>query len=177
MKYQPYTVRNARPEEFEAVGQLMVRVYSQLDGFPKADEQPAYYRTLAKVGDFTAKPLTELLVAESGDLKICGALVYFGDMQFYGSGGSAPREKNAAGFRLLAVDNAFRGAGIGKLLVQACIKKARESHRGQLVIHTTKSMLTAWKMYENMGFQRSEDLDFRQGDLPVFGFRLLLNNP
>ncbi len=177
MKHPPYTIRNARPEEFEAVGQLMVQVYSQLQGFPKANDQPAYYRTLAKVGDFTAKPLTEILVAVSGDSKICGALVYFGDMQFYGSGGSAPREKNAAGFRLLAVDSAFRGAGIGKLLVQACIKKAMEINRRQLIIHSTKSMLTAWKMYENMGFQRSEDLDFLQGDLPVFGFRLMLSSP
>jgi len=29
-------------------------------------------------------------------------------------------------------------------------------------------------MYENLGFKRSEDLDFMQGELPVFGFRLLL---
>jgi len=177
MKHQPYEIRNAVPGEFEAVGQLMVQVYSQLDGFPKPTEQPAYYRTLANVGDFTSKPETELLVAVSQDQKICGALVYFGDMQYYGSGGIATRENNAAGFRLLAVDSAHRGGGIAKLLVQACIQKARESHREQLVIHTTKSMLTAWKMYENMGFRRSEDLDFLQGGLSVFGFRLLLSNP
>jgi hypothetical protein len=35
-------------------------------------------------------------------------------------------------------------------------------------------MQTAWKMYEGIGFQRSADLDFIQGQLPVFGFRLLL---
>jgi len=29
-------------------------------------------------------------------------------------------------------------------------------------------------MYERMGFKRSEDLDFTQGELPVFGFRLLI---
>jgi hypothetical protein len=27
-------------------------------------------------------------------------------------------------------------------------------------------------MYEHAGFKRSTDLDFMQGDLPVFGFRL-----
>jgi len=36
------------------------------------------------------------------------------------------------------------------------------------------AMFTAWKMYETMGFKRSEDLDFKQGALPVFGFRLAL---
>jgi hypothetical protein len=35
-------------------------------------------------------------------------------------------------------------------------------------------MLIAWKMYENFGFERSVDLDFLQGELAVFGFRLLL---
>jgi len=29
-------------------------------------------------------------------------------------------------------------------------------------------------MYKNLGFKRSEDLDFMPGELPVFGFRLLL---
>jgi hypothetical protein len=36
------------------------------------------------------------------------------------------------------------------------------------------AMQTAWKMYENLGFKRSDDLDFTQGELPVFGFRLKL---
>jgi GNAT superfamily N-acetyltransferase len=174
MKHPSYTVRNAKSEEFEAVGQLMVKVYSQLEGFPQAYEQPEYYRTLTNVGDFTAKPDTELIVAVSRDGKIDGALVYFGDMQYYGSGGSATWEKNAAGFRLLAVDSARRGTGIGKLLVQACIDRAKASKRDQVIIHSTKSMLIAWKMYENFGFERSVDLDFLQGELAVFGFRLRL---
>jgi hypothetical protein len=44
----------------------------------------------------------------------------------------------------------------------------------QVVIHITMAMQTAWKMYNNLGFKRSEDLDFMQGGLPVFGFRLKL---
>jgi hypothetical protein len=35
-------------------------------------------------------------------------------------------------------------------------------------------MQIAWKMYEGLGFQRAEELDFMQGNLPVFGFRLPL---
>jgi sugar lactone lactonase YvrE len=44
------------------------------------------------------------LVAVSSDNKIAGGVVYFSDMQYYGSGGTATKEHNAAGFRLLAVD-------------------------------------------------------------------------
>lgn len=175
MTSQECIVRNAKPEEFEEIGKLMVQVYSQLEGFPKEDEQPAYYKMLANIGELTKKPETELLVAVSVDNKIEGGVVYFGDMQYYGSGGTATNERNAAGFRLLAVDVSARGKGIGKLLTNECISKAKEKNLSQVIIHSTKAMQTAWKMYEDMGFKRSEDLDFLQGELPVFGFRLFLD--
>lgn len=152
----------------------MVEVYSQLDGFPNESEQPEYYQMLANIGELTKKPETELLVAVSSKGKIGGAVVYFSDMSFYGSGGSATKEANASGFRLLAVEPAARGRGIGKLLTNECIRKAREKEDLQVIIHTTKAMQTAWAMYEKLGFKRSEDLDFMQGNLPVFGFRLSL---
>jgi GNAT superfamily N-acetyltransferase len=167
-----YIVRNAKPHEFEELGKLMVLVYSQLEGFPKETEQPVYYKMLANIGEFVAKPETELLVAVSPDNKISGGVVYFGDMKQYGSGGTATQEQNASGFRLLAVDPSMRGFGIGKLLTNECIKKAKDKKLGQVIIHSTKVMQTAWKMYEDLGFKRSEDLDFMQGELPVFGFRL-----
>jgi GNAT superfamily N-acetyltransferase len=174
MNNQEYTVRNAKHGEFDEIGKLMVAVYSQLDGFPKESEQPSYYKMLADIGDLTIKPETELLVAVSKEGKIAGAVVYFSDMQYYGSGGTATKELNASGFRLLAVDPLTRGYGIGKLLVMECIRKARDQKLSQVIIHTTMAMQVAWKMYETLGFKRSEDLDFMQGNLPVFGFRLLL---
>ena len=174
MSKQEYTVRNATTGEFEEIGKLMVQVYSQLEGFPKESEQPNYYKMLAHVGELTNKPETELLVAVSSDSKIAGAVVYFSDMKYYGSGGTATKEQNASGFRLLAVDPLTRGQGIGKLLTKECIRKAKNKQLCQVIIHTTMAMQAAWKMYENLGFKRSEDLDFMQGELPVFGFRLSL---
>lgn len=152
----------------------MVDVYSELDGFPNALEQPAYYQMLANIGKQTEKPHTELLVAVSSEGSIGGAVVYFSDMKQYGSGGTATLEKNASGFRLLAVDPKTRGQGIGKHLTLKCIEKAREIENRQVIIHTTKAMQIAWNMYEKLGFVRSEDLDFMQEELPVFGFRLRL---
>lgn len=167
-------VRSARPDEFPAIGELMVAVYSRLDGFPDPAEQPEYYRMLANVGDLTSRPQTQLLVAVSPDDDLYGAVVFFGDMARYGSGGTATQETDAAGFRLLAVDPSGRGRGVGRRLTLACIDRARRLGRSQVVIHTTAAMQTAWGMYERMGFRRSEDLDFMQEALPVFGFRLHL---
>lgn len=174
MTKSKFTIRNAKPNEFSEIGKLLVNVYSQLDGFPKQMEQPDYYKLLENIGEFTNKPDTELLVAVSSQGTIGGAIVYFSDMKYYGSGGSATKVKNASGFRLLAVDHSARGIGIGRLLTNECIRKAKEKKHSLIVIHTTKAMQIAWRMYENMGFERSEDLDFMQGELSVFGFRLKL---
>jgi ribosomal protein S18 acetylase RimI-like enzyme len=176
MIIKEYVIRNANPDEFQKIGDLMVQVYSQLEGFPKKEEQPDYYDMLANIGVLTKKPETELLIAVSNDGMIGGGVVYFGDMKYYGSGGTATMEKQASGFRLLAVDTTLRGNGIGKLLTIECIQKAKNKKQDKIVIHTTKAMQVAWKMYEKLGFKRSEDLDFMQGDLSVFGFTLMLKN-
>ncbi len=169
-----FSVRDAREEEFETVGKLMVHAYSTLEGFLKVEEHPNYYNTLANIGELTKKPATELLVAISESGHIGGAVVLFSDMVQYGSGGTATQEKNSAGFRFLAVDNAMRGTGVGKLLTNECINRAKQRGLKQVIIHTTMAMMNAWKMYEKIGFKRSEDLDFRQGELQVFGFRYTL---
>jgi GNAT superfamily N-acetyltransferase len=172
---EEFTIRAARQDEFAELGRLMVRVYGQLEGFPKEHEQPNYYKMLSNIGELTHKPETELLVAISPDNKIAGGVVYFSDMQYYGSGGVATKEQHASGFRLLAVDPLSQGKGIGKALVNECIKKARARNHSQVIIHSTKAMQTAWKMYEALGFNRAAELDFMQGELPVFGFRLALS--
>ncbi|WP_291286021.1 GNAT family N-acetyltransferase [Flavobacterium sp.] len=171
-----YTIRNAFSSEFEEIGKLLISVYSQLEGFPKENEQPNYYKMLANIGDFTHYPQTELLVAVDENNTLFGAVIYFNDMQYYGSGGIATQEQNSAGFRLLGVATTARGKGIGKLLTQECIQKAALNKRTQVIIHSTLAMKTAWEMYEKLGFKRSEDLDFMQGELAVFGFRLPLHS-
>ena len=176
MQSQHYHIREAKPDEHLDIGQLMVHVYSQLPGFPSPHEQPAYYQLLANIGALTEKPMTKLLVAVSSTGKIGGAVIYFGDMQYYGAGGIAASEKNAAGFRLLAVNPETRGHGVGKKLTQTCISLAIEEQQHQVIIHSTKAMKIAWRMYERMGFKRAEELDFKQDKLQVYGFRLLLRS-
>jgi len=167
------TIREARSDEFDSLGQLMVSVYAHLPGFPGPDEQPKYYAMLAHIGGLTERPGTRLLVAVIGDA-LAGGVVYFSDMAQYGSGGTATQEKDAAGFRLLAVDPRARGMGVGRALTEACIARARAQGVGQVILHTTRAMQVAWEMYERMGFERSPDLDFQQEALEVFGFRLRL---
>ena len=164
----------AGKDDFDKVGTLMAEVYAALPDFPSPEEQPEYYQLLRNVGALTKNPGTEILIAVNDDREILGAVVYFRDMKYYGSGGTATAEKGAAGFRLLAVHPESRGSGLGKALTQSCIDRARQEGLRKLVIHSTKAMMTAWKMYERMGFKRATDLDFMQGELQVYGFRYLL---
>lgn len=169
-----YTIREARSSEFKAIGELMVEVYSQLEGFPAPQDQPDYYERLKNIGTFIQKPKVKLLVAVAANGEVAGAVVYFGEMVNYGSDGIATQEKNTAGFRLLAVSTSARGQSLGKRLSLTCMALAREQGLGQMIIHTTHAMQPAWKMYEKMGFHRSEDLDFLMQGFPVVGFRLRL---
>ena len=167
-------IRGIRREEFAQLGQLMVEVYSNLDGFPTQSEQPGYYAMLANIGSFAEQKDTQVLVAISAHGEIVGGIVYFGDMARYGSGGTATTEKNASGIRLLGVDPRFRGTGVGSALTDACIQLARDRGHLEVILHTTQAMQVAWKLYQKLGFERSADLDFVQQEMPVFGFRLCL---
>jgi pimeloyl-ACP methyl ester carboxylesterase/GNAT superfamily N-acetyltransferase len=169
----PLVIRDARPDEFEAIGRMMVAVYSALDGFPKPETQPQYYDLLANIGAVAAKPGARLIVSLEKE-RIVGAVVFFADMAEYGSGGTATQERDAAGFRLLASDPEARGRGVAKALVEACIAAARELRRSRLVIHSTDAMKAARAIYVARGFQRAPDLDFVQGAMPVHGYRLAL---
>ena len=158
----------------DALGGLLVEVYSSLPGFPGPLEQPTDYDMLRNIGEFTKKPGVRVLVALSSTGELAGGVVYFGDMAHYGAAGIATTIEHASGIRLLGVHPECRNMGVGKALATACIALAREQGHLEVVLHTTRAMQTAWAMYERLGFDRSHDLDFMQKELPVFGFRLSL---
>ncbi len=164
-------IRDIEGHEHAALGQLMVGVYSSLEGFPTPPEQPAYYQMLANIGSFTEKPGARVLVATDAGGALLGGVIYFADLAQYGSGGIATTITDASGIRLLGVAPPARGQGVGKALTLACLQLARDAGHAQMILHTTQAMQTAWSMYEKLGFQRSTDLDFMQGALPVFGLR------
>jgi len=171
-----FDIRDIRPDEYDQLGSIMVNVYSALEGFPKAEEQPQYYEMLKKVGKFSENPETRVLIAHSPENGVLDGIVYYSDMAQYEAGGSATSERNSSGIRLLGVRSDIRGAGIGKALATRCIDLAKDSNNEQIILHTTKAMKVAWSMYDKLGFERSSDLDFLQGDLSVFGFRYKLRS-
>lgn len=176
MKSRPhYRIRTAKPDEYTRIGALVADAYASLSGMASPQAQPEYYDMLRNVGARAGNPNISVFAAvDSGDT-LLGSVDFIHDLQHYGSGGSAGSVPDSAGIRLLAVVPAARGLGIGKALTHHCLAQARQLGRSQVILHTTKAMQTAWQMYAAMGFERFPQIDFQQGELEVFGFRLPLN--
>ncbi|HEX9259782.1 MAG TPA: GNAT family N-acetyltransferase, partial [Acidimicrobiales bacterium] len=82
---------------------------------------------------------------------------------------------DAAGFRMLAVDPAAQGAGIGRALVEWCVDEARSSGRRRLLIHSGAWMTRAHALYSSMGFVRRPDMDWIPvPEIHLLGFSLEL---
>jgi ribosomal protein S18 acetylase RimI-like enzyme len=62
--------------------------------------------------------------------------------------------------RMLAVSPIERGRGIGAKLTKAGMDLAVEQGASRIVLSTMESMTSAHRLYERMGFQRREDLDW-----------------
>ena len=71
--------------------------------------------------------------------------------------GSAALIKEADGiFELakMAVDEAFQGKGISKLLIETCISKAKEIEAKKIELFSNHQLTTALGLYEKYGFHR-----------------------
>jgi ribosomal protein S18 acetylase RimI-like enzyme len=152
------TVEPASPDDYPRIAELTVDAYVG-DGL--APEQ--YVPTLADVA--SRSRLADLLVARNGAGRIVGsvALVLSGEF------GEILASDEEAGFRMLSVDHAARGQGIGELLVRACVDRARAAGKARMVLSTDLRMTAAHRLYERLGFTRLPERDWS----PIPGVDLL----
>ncbi|MDE0572667.1 GNAT family N-acetyltransferase [Demequina sp. B12] len=62
--------------------------------------------------------------------------------------------------RMLAVSPLERGRGIGANLTRAAMERAVNNGAHRIVLSTMESMHVAHRLYEKLGFERREDLDW-----------------
>ena len=142
-------VRDARPDELRAVGDLRVAAY-QADGFLSADSR--YALTLRALGTHGEG---EILVAE-----VAGRLAGTVMLQLAGHQSELVTGPDEAEIRALAVAQAARGQGAGRALLTAVIARAEQRGVRHLVLCTQTEMLTAQRLYHQAGFRRLADRDW-----------------
>lgn len=142
-------VRAVTPEEHSALAELTVGAYRALLG-PDLGED--YAAELADVSRRAA--LVDVLVAVD-DGRLLGGITYVP-----GPGPMAWFDRiDQAGMRMLAVDPAAQGRGVGGHLVAACLERAAAAGKSHVLLHTTASMSVAHRIYERAGFRRDPDRD------------------
>jgi GNAT superfamily N-acetyltransferase len=138
-------IRAAAPDELHAVADLCVAAYAPfLSG--TGDYADVLRDTARRAAD------AELLVAVDGEL--------LGTVTFVPDGGplgeiARPDETE---FRMLAVDPAAQGRGVGLALMQRIIDDSRG--RAGVVCSTQPVMRAAHRVYEKLGFRRDPQRDW-----------------
>ena len=144
------TIREVRPEEYQAVATLTLDAYRALLG-PGLDGEYA-----AELADVAARAeQAETLVAVGGGGELLGAITYIpgpGPLAWF----DGPDE---AGMRMLAVSPAAQGRGVGAALVAACVERAVDAGKARLFLHTTATMTVAQRLYQRAGFRRDPERD------------------
>ena len=162
-------IRDARAEEIDQVALLIRDAYQEYQASIPAEVWEGYARDIMDVRG--RLDVTELIVAEHK-----GSLV--GAVTFYPN--TAPTEQGGwpsgwTGIRLLAVLPDGRGLGIGRSLMDECLRRSRQLGAHTLGLHTTELMAVARGMYERMGFIRVPEYDFHPGPtMVVMAYRLEL---
>ena len=152
MKQPPGTgaieLRAFRPADAAQVDAVALAAFGQYreayDNWPAMAAGISGMSALAASGDIT--------VAERAG-RIVGAVVY------------VPAGRPKASFfdvswpvlRMLVVDPAARGGGIGRALTLACLERARRDGAETIALHTSPIMQVALAMYLRLGFERLRD--------------------
>lgn len=156
-------------ELHQQLGAITVATYRAL--IPEIDED-GYAEELADVARRVAHAL--VLVALDGDV-VLGGVTHVPDEHNAFAEVDVP---NAASIRMLAVDPAAQGRGVGEALVRACLARAEADGRAEVVLHSTTVMTTAHRLYERLGFRRADELDwYPEPDFLLMGFRRAVVSP
>jgi ribosomal protein S18 acetylase RimI-like enzyme len=166
-------IRNARPDEFDELGDLRVAAY-RADGF--LSPQSTYAPMLRALG---ADGFGQVLVAvddqgsEPGRGRILGTVM----LQGWPEAGDALAGPDEAEIRALAVAPEAQGTGLGRRLLAAVTARAAAAGHRRLLLLTQPDMKAAQHIYEQAGFRRLPDRDWSpEPGLILLAYALDLGN-
>ena len=166
------SIRDATSADYAAMRSLTLEAYE-----PYAQTMPeaawgALYQAVTSVLNNLDAQEAEKIVAERSDQIVGSVLLYPPtEEDSYGQGKEATHPE----LRLLAVAPQARGLGIGRTLVDECIRRAKAMRATKLGLHTSDYMDVATALYLKLDFVRAPEADFEAaGPHTVKGYQLEL---
>jgi ribosomal protein S18 acetylase RimI-like enzyme len=153
------SLREAKPEELEAVEALVIAAYQEFQSLFPEKVWAAWMDNIRQVIQGKAGML---LVAADEQGKLHGAVKFYPDAKQAVLGVWPP---GSASMRILAVHPASRERGLGKLLVQECLRRARDLNVRAIYLYTGSFMEAARHLYESLGFERAPEFDRDPGPI------------
>jgi ribosomal protein S18 acetylase RimI-like enzyme len=165
-------VRIAAPEEHEAAGRVTADAYREFVR-PGDDDWERYLARIADVGERADR--TSIVVAVE-DGRVLGSLTLElqGRVRDEGDTDHHPLADGEAHIRMLGVDPSARRRGIARRLMDEAERLARDAGKTEITLNTTKRMQAAQRMYEGLGYERTEDTVFPDGFV-LLGYRKTLD--
>lgn len=159
-------VSAARPEEYAALGALVVAAYRSID----AIIWEGYVDVLADVAGRASHPGMEVLAARLDGVPVgCATVVLEHAAMAEGRG------PESAVLRMVGVAPGMQGRGAGRALVTTAVAIARERGKRFLDLHSQPVMLAAQHLYAELGFARDPAADMQiSGGPQLIGYRLTL---
>lgn len=102
----------------------------------------------------TEEPDLEVLNDPDGTIIAKGGFIWLAKMDdtIVGSAGLIKEDATTYELAKMAVDDAFQGRGISKLLIEVCIDKAKQIGAKKLELFSNHQLTTALGLYEKYGF-------------------------
>lgn len=173
-KTKALRLRDAEEKDRAAIRDVTLAAYEEY-----AAKMPAHWERYREgiLATLAAVAPAEQVVAEQEGV-VVGTVLLYPPGTVFPSASRPPVPLLWPEIRLLAVAPAARGGGVGRALVDECIRRARRNGAAVLTLHTSDVMRTAMQLYERMGFVRAPELDFHPApDLTVKGYRFDLAPP
>jgi ribosomal protein S18 acetylase RimI-like enzyme len=138
----------------DKVSLLLRDAYKQYQNIIPTEAWKSYLEDITDVKSRLGK--SDLIIAELNHRLAGSVTLYLDGSQSFPE--AWPR--GWAVVRLLAVRPEYRGRGIGRTLMDECIRRCRQAKVAAIGLHTTEAMDIARQMYERMGFVRFPESDF-----------------
>ncbi len=161
-------IARATPQDFPGIADLNVEAYREF----AAHLTPEAWRTMQtnlRMVESTASRATFLIIRHAAEI--------IGSVAYCPAGKSDPTifPTDWASILLLAVSPRHRSAGIGRALVDACLRLARDDQVAIVGLFTSELMATARGLYARMGFRQDGEIPRRHG-LRYWRYRLDLSS-